>query len=270
MHAVVAVLAYNRSAMDINLLVLNVGNSRVAVGAFVSGELVYTRRVAVTQRGDFEGVVAEAWGHFNGAAAEVAGASVNAAATEGVEHAVKQATGHDVQWVGREIDLPIEVKTENPKQTGVDRVLAVAAAFEQMGKACVVVDAGTAITVNACDDAGAFVGGAIAPGAGLMLASMHEHTSRLPQVAPAKPAGMIGTSTEQAMLHGAFYAARGLVKEVTENYATQLGTWPDIICTGGDAQTLFGGWELVHAVSPDLVLYGIALAYAEHNIKNES
>ena len=269
-HAAGPVFAYNRAAMDINLLVVSVGNSRVAVGAFVRGELVYTRRMPVTQREDFAGVVTEAWRHFGGESAEVAGASVNPAASEGVEHAVTRATGRDVQWVGREITLPIDVKTEKPQLTGVDRVLVTAAAFEQMNKACVVVDAGTAITVNACDDKGAFVGGAIAPGAGLMLAAMHEHTSRLPAVTLAKPTGMIGTGTESAMLHGVFYAARGLVKEVVENYATQLGTWPDIICTGGDAELLFGGWELVHAVSPDLLLYGIALAYTEHHIADEA
>jgi type III pantothenate kinase len=255
--------------MDINLLVINVGNSRVAFGAFIQGELVYTRRLPVSQRGDFEGAIVEAWGKFDGNAAEVAGASVNPAASKGLEHAVQQATGQPVQWVGRDLDLPIEVKTENPVQTGVDRVLTVAAAFEQMQKPCVVVDAGTAITVNACDEKGALIGGAIAPGARLSLLAMREHTSRLPEVTLATPAGTIGKNTEQAMLHGVYSAARGLVKEVVENYATELGTWPDIICTGGDAELLFGGWELVHAVSPDLVLYGIALAYTEHYIKHD-
>jgi pantothenate kinase type III len=61
-----------------------------------------------------------------------------------------------------------------------------------------------------------------------------------------------------------------MVKELTENYATALGFWPDIIATGGDAQMLFEGWELVHAISPDLTLYGIALAYTNHHIKHES
>ena len=57
---------------------------------------------------------------------------------------------------------------------------------------------------------------------------------------------------------------------LVENYATELGSWPELIATGGDAATLFTNWELVHAISPDLTLYGIALAYAEHHIKNDS
>ena len=69
--------------------------------------------------------------------------------------------------VGKQLDLPIAVRTSIPGQTGIDRILNIAAAYEQMGKACVVVDAGTAITVNCCNDAGDFLGGAIAPGASM-------------------------------------------------------------------------------------------------------
>ena len=189
---------------------------------------------------------------------------------ESVEHAIVKATGKPVQWVGREVDLPIDVQTESPKQTGLDRALGVAAAYEQMQKACVVVDAGTALTINLCDDKGRFLGGAIAPGARLMLDAMHGHTAKLPQVTLARPADLVGRTTEQAMLIGVVAGIRGMVKEIVERYAEHLGTWPDMICTGGDAQLLFGDWELVHAVAPDLLLYGVALAFTEHNIKHES
>ncbi len=160
--------------------------------------------------------------------------------------------------------------TDEPKATGVDRVLNVAAAYEQIGKACVVVDAGTALTVSICNDAGDFVGGTIAPGASTMLAALHEKTAKLPLVKLKKPDGAYGRNTADAIQHGVFHGIRGMVKELVENYATDLGTWPDVIATGGDAQNLFEGWELVHAVSPDLTLYGIALAYANHHIKHGS
>lgn len=254
--------------MDINLLVLNIGNSRLAIGSFVSGELQYTKRIALEQRDDIQGAIAEAWKAVGHADAEVCAASVNPTVNEFVEHAAQQATGKPVQWVGQQIDLPMPVKTDVPEKTGVDRILAMAAAYEQMQTACVVVDAGTAVTVNVCDNKGNFLGGAIAPGAAMMLKAMHERTAKLPDVSFAVPEKAIGTSTEQAMLHGVYHGIRGMVKELVEAYAVELGTWPDIICTGGDAQTLFGGWELVHAISPDLILYGIALAYADHHIKH--
>jgi type III pantothenate kinase len=187
---------------------------------------------------------------------------------EPIEHVVEQATGTRVEWVGREIELPVKVLTEEPEQTGVDRVLNVAAAYEQMGKACVVVDAGTAITVDVCNDAGDFLGGAIAPGVQVMLDALNEKTAKLPRVSLEPPKGAFGRSTADAIRAGVYHGVRGMVKELTENYATELGFWPDIIATGGDAPKLFEGWELVHAVAPDLTLYGIALAYTNHHIKH--
>jgi type III pantothenate kinase len=254
--------------MDINLLAVNVGNSRLALGIFKLGALETVIRIGVDRRHEWQGKIEDAWARVGDPDAPIVGASVNPPLVETVEHAVAQATGRAVQWIGSEIDLPIEVKTEKPSETGVDRVLNIAAAYEQMGKACVVADAGTALTVDVCDDTGAFLGGAIAPGAAMMLKSLHEQTARLPEVTLAVPESAIGRDTKQAMLTGVYAGLRGMVKELVEGYATELGQWPDLIATGGDAETLFGGWDLVHAVAPDLTIYGIALAYANHQIKH--
>jgi type III pantothenate kinase len=250
--------------MEINVLVLNVGNTRLAMGAFAAGELGEVTRLPHGQRGDWTREIAQTWSRIaqtEGAAVVAAG--VNPALLEPLEHAVEQATGRRTLWVGREVELPIRVLTDVPEQTGVDRVLNVAAAYEQMQKACVVVDAGTAITVDCCNDAGEFLGGAIAPGISMQLDALHERTAKLPRVSFSQPTGAWGRSTEQAILHGIYQGARGMVKELVEQYATALGNWPDLIATGGDAEKLFSGWELVHAIAPDLTLYGIALAYVK-------
>ena len=255
--------------MDINLLVLNVGNTRLSIGVFVAGELTYSMRVAHAQRSEWPARIGEAWERLKPLdQPAVAGASVNPPLLEPIEHAVKQATGQTIEWVGKEIDLPVKLLTREPEKTGVDRVLNIAAAYEQMGKACVVVDAGTAVTVDLCNDQGEFLGGAILPGAALQLRAMSEHTAALPKVELVNPTEPIGTSTASAMQLGVFHGIRGTVRELVENYATELGNWPDIIATGGDAAVLFDGWELIHAIAPDLTLYGIALAYTNHHIKH--
>lgn len=255
--------------MDINLLALNVGNSRLAIGVFVGGALEYVKRVPHSQKADWPGVIREAWEKLaTREAPAVAGSSVNPPLVESLEHVVQQVTQQEVQWVGSTIDLPIKVLTDEPKGTGVDRILNIAAAYEQMQKACVVVDAGTAITIDCCNDDGAFIGGAIAPGTRLLLEALQTNTAQLPRVELSVPKEPIGKSTEQAILNGVYHGVRGMVKEIVENYATELGTWPDVIATGGDAPKLFEGWELIHAIAPDLTLYGIALAYANHHIKH--
>jgi type III pantothenate kinase len=256
--------------MDINLLVVSIGNTRLASGAFVAGEFQGATRASLGDRKACEEAIGQAWAKLAaGDGRAVAAASVNPKFNSLVDELVDRVARRSVEWVGPDIELPIDVHTQNPQQTGVDRVLNVAAAYEQMEQACIVVDAGTAITVDACNDNGNFIGGAIIPGIAMMIDALANGTAGIGKATFSVPAGALGDSTDSAVSHGVFYAIRGLVKEIAENYASQLGRWPEIIATGGDAQRLFGGWELIHAVSPDLGLYGIALAYTNHHIRHE-
>ncbi len=222
----------------------------------------------------WEEQIAEAWNRIEGREnAAIVAAGVNPPMERAIEDAVLSAANRRVVWVGRDLSLPIKVLTDAPEQTGIDRVLNVAAAYEQIGNGCVVVDAGTAITIDCCNDRGEFLGGAIAPGLRLQLEALHEKTALLPELKTNEftvPRGHFGQNTRDAIQHGVYHGIRGMVKELVENYATDLGRWPEIIATGGDAAVLFGGWELIHAISPDLTLYGIALAYAEHHIRDDA
>src|SRR6188508_906567 len=133
--------------MDINLLALNVGNSRLAIGSFAAGELQHVVRIAHEDRDAWAEKISEAWETISDRQSPaIVGASVNPKVFESLEHVVEKETGTKVQWIGRDIDLPTKVLTDAPNETGVDRVINIAAAYEQMGKACVVVDAGSAIT----------------------------------------------------------------------------------------------------------------------------
>lgn len=254
--------------MDINLLVLAIGNSRLHAGVFVAGELKVVRHLPANVPEDWTAMLTDIWKEFGDASAEIAAVSVVPGLNSKLEQVVDDVTGQDVEWVGTDLDLPITVTTKEPAKTGVDRVLVTAAAFEQLNKACVVVDAGTAITVNLCNNEGALVGGAILPGVSTMIASLHERTAQLPSITFETPDSPYGVDTTDAIRHGISGAVRGLVQSMAERWAEQMGTWPEVIATGGDANALFADWEIVHAISPDLLMYGIALAYTNHHIKH--
>lgn len=168
--------------------------------------------------------------------------------------------------INRDIAIPLKHTLDDAAiaSTGQDRLLAAAAAFRIAGQACVVVDAGTAVTVDFVDGKGTFHGGAIAPGLRMSLQALHEHTDALPQVAFAAPDPAIpyARNTTEAMLHGVYYGIRGLVRQLAERYAVAYEAYPVIIATGGDAQTLFESEELIERIIPNLVLQGIAQAYA--------
>ena len=101
-----------------------------------------------------------------------------------------------------------------------------------------------------------------APGGTLQLKSLHEHTDMLPRVAFAQPdAGeAFGRNTAAAMLLGVFEGLRGMVRRLVERYAESYGAFPMVVATGGDAETLFSGDDLVDRIVPELVLLGIAVA----------
>ncbi len=257
--------------MEINLVAIAVGNSRVQVASFTSGELLEVHRCDRADAAEVDRLIKAAWAKSSAVGdVEIAAASVVPLANSEIDRLVFSHSKQHVQWVGKDLDLPIKLATREPTKTGIDRALAAAAAFEQLGKACVVVDAGTCITVNLVDDKGQLVGGTIAPGVALMLRALHEGTASLPDIAYERPSGNWGTDTTSSIRHGITQMIHGLVKEQAEYWATEQGTWPEVIATGGDAPTLFADWEIVHAVSPDLVLYGIALAYSEHHIRHGS
>ncbi len=257
--------------MEINLVVLNVGNSRLGIGTFIAGEPGPVTRLTHAQRDAWSDQIAEAWKLIGGRDnAAIVASGVHPAMERAVDDIVADVASRRIVWVGKDLDLPIKVLTDEPDQTGVDRVLNVAAAFEQLEHACVVVDAGTAITIDICNDEGDFVGGAIAPGLDMQLDALHERTAKLPRVDFAIPSQGVGRSTAEAIRHGVYHGVRGMVREIVENHATELGRWPEVIATGGDANRLFSGWELIHAISPDLTFFGVALAYAKHHMKDEA
>lgn len=166
----------------------------------------------------------------------------------------------------RGLAVPMRHALPAPVTVGVDRLLAALGAYSRSGEACVVIDAGTAVTVDFVDQWGTFQGGVIAPGLGAMLSAMHTTAEALPAVdvprsADAVPAGPFGTTTRDAMVLGAVGAVQGLAHRMIEKYAMAHGSYPRVIATGGDAPLVFREDELVEHVVPDLVLMGMAAAW---------
>ncbi len=145
-----------------------------------------------------------------------------------------------------------------PATMGVDRWLAVIAAFHHVGGACVVVDLGSAITLDVVDGDGVHQGGYIVPGLRLMRESLRVGTNDVKVSASAMSAVTLGRSTTDAVNHGALR----MVKSLVEAVATEMLLSPEnIVLTGGDAallQKVLAGEGEVTCI-PDLVLDGLAL-----------
>ncbi len=165
-------------------------------------------------------------------------------------------------------DLPLEVDLERPDMVGVDRLLAAVAVnhLRSANSPAVIVDMGTAITVDLVSASGVFRGGAIWPGIGMAARALHEFTDLLPHVdiasLPEAPAAL-GTSTVNAMQSGLYWGAIGGVKELVARLAEEIGQTPEVFVTGGAAKDITGLINSQAEYIPNLVLSGIVLASSE-------
>jgi type III pantothenate kinase len=246
---------------ELQLIAIDVGNSYTRVAAV--SETSITDPISQSN-GDL-GAVTEAVLRLRETLCEasprpVVIASVNDAFADQLASALSDQLSEEMYIIGPDLPVPIKCDLAPETITGVDRLLNAAAAFDVLQQACIVVDAGTAVTVDFIDGEGTFHGGAIAPGASMQLQSLHEHTESLPELDFTAPdADAFGRSTTQAMLQGVHFGIRGLVRILAEQYAEHCGAYPTVIVTGGDAETLFRSDELIDRIVPDLTLQGIAV-----------
>lgn len=160
-------------------------------------------------------------------------------------------------------DLPIRVELPRPDMVGIDRLLAAVAAnrVRTAGRPAVVVDLGTAITVDLVSAEGAFLGGAILPGVEMSARALHEQTDLLPQIAMselADPPEPIGKATEPAMRSGIYWGAVGAVRELIGRM-TGRDPRAEILLTGGASPIVAGLLGVTARHVPHLTLAGIAL-----------
>ncbi len=249
-----------------SIIAVNVGNSRVQIGSFVDGQLGSTEHFDQGETAATAQQVVQWWPTIaDHPKAAILLASVNDVVADPLTAMIEDQLSIGIYRIGKDLPVPVSVQLDPETLTGVDRLLNAAAAYDRLQQACVIIDAGSAITIDFVDGEGTFHGGAIAPGATTQLQALHDHAAGLPELSFTAPddAEPFGRSTSQAMLKGVFHGIRGMTQRLIEQYAEFYTAFPQIIATGGDAQVLFETEELVENIVPELTLLGIAVA-AKH------
>ena len=246
--------------MSVNLIAINIGNTRTQVAAVVDGEVIDVVACDPQDTAMLTDAVRIANAELVDKTQRVAMvASVNSEGEDVIDQVVRETIEARTTYAHRDVPIPIGLQLDPEAIVGVDRLVNAAAAYDVLKQSCVVVDAGTAVTVDFVDGTGTFHGGAIAPGARLMMRSLHKYTSQLPEVEPAAPIEPVGHNTVEAMRTGVYYGLRGMVRELVEQFAQVAGTFPLVVATGGDAQWLFEDFDLLDRLVPDLTLRGLAV-----------
>lgn len=175
---------------------------------------------------------------------------------------IRKAAGSlPLLFVGSMSELGVGVDYPAPRTIGADRLANAAAVAELYGVPAIVVDFGTAVTFDVVSQARDYVGGVIAPGLESMTNFLYHRTALLPKLTLREPRSAIGKTTREAMMSGAVYGYRGLVREIIARLRSELfaGKKVRVIATGGYAQLIARRLPEIEAVHPGLTLEGLRL-----------
>ena len=158
-------------------------------------------------------------------------------------------------------DWGIAIDVDDPRTLGADRALNTIAAHEKYEGDLIVIDFGTATTIDAVDFTGAYKGGIIAPGINLSLDALVGNTAKLPRIAIRKPddENVIGRNTEDQMLIGVFWGYVALIEGLVDRMRRQIGRPAKVVATGGLALLFDEITDLFDEVDSDLTLDGLAM-----------
>ncbi len=160
--------------------------------------------------------------------------------------------------------LPLAIALPEPAKVGIDRLLNAVAVNTRRAAdiPAVIIDAGSAVTVDYVDRAGVFRGGAILPGLRLMAKTLHENTALLPAIDVDADIAMPGMSTLAAMKAGIFCAVVGGIRELVRRLVVEanLGDEWEAYAGGGDAALLTPHLPFAVKRWPEMTLEGLRLA----------
>jgi type III pantothenate kinase len=161
--------------------------------------------------------------------------------------------------------LPVPPRVDPGVTVGPDRLVNTVAAFDRHGGNVIVVDFGTATTLDVVDDDGAYIGGVIAPGVNLSLEALHMAAAALPHVDVGRPDKVIGTNTVACMQSGIYWGYVGLVEGIAARIRAERGRDMKVIGTGGLAPLFAQVTRVFDSVEDDLTMHGLVLIH-RHNL----
>jgi type III pantothenate kinase len=149
---------------------------------------------------------------------------------------------------------------DNPKEVGADRIANAVGAYDLYGGPCVVVDMGTATTVEAISAAGEYLGGAITPGVAISLEALYQHAAALRRVEMVEPRHVIGRSTVESIESGTLYGFAAQVDGLARRFMEELGP-STVVATGGLSALIAPHSDTIEHVEPWLTLHGLRIVY---------
>jgi len=251
------------------LLVFDIGNTNIVLGAYVGKELLQHWRISTDRQktGDEYGMLINNLFAYGGLSIkDIEAVIISSVVPPLVVPLVKMCQRYfnvEPLVVGPGIKTGICIKYENPREVGADRIVNAVAAHHKYGSRgpLIIVDFGTATTFCVIGEKGDYLGGAIAPGIGISTEALFQRAAKLPRIELVKPKSVICRNTVTSMQSGIIYGFVGQVDGIVRRMKDEMGQDAFVVATGGLANLIAMESSSINAVEHFLTLEGLQIIY---------
>jgi len=253
------------------ILTMDIGNTNIKTALFDGKEMYKYWRMSTntTSTSDEYGVrLSSMFAHEGVPTSVVDGIVVSSVVPTinfTIDHMLQNYFGHAPLFVAPGVKTGINIRYENPRELGSDRIANAVAAYEEYGGPCIFIDFGTATTFGVIDADGAFLGGTICPGIKLSSEALVTGTAKLPRFELARPENVIGRTTLTNLQSGMFYGYVGLVRNIVRKIKQELGKEAYVVATGGMALMIAEESNVIDKLDGLLTLKGLRLIYERNS-----
>lgn len=252
------------------LLAIDIGNTNIVIGGLSQGEILFKARISTdyARTEDEYGVTLKTMLSQHGVEREDVEdciiSSVVPPVLTAVCGGVTKVTGKQPMVMGPELETGLTLCVDAPSKVGSDRIVAVVAALEKHPAPLILMDLGTATTMDAVEPEGRYMGGVIIPGVKISLDALARRAAQLPEIGLDKPARVIGKNTVEGMHSGVMYGAAAVIDGMVERMEEELGHGCTLVATGGIAPFITPLCKRKIALEQDLLLKGLDLIYRKN------
>lgn len=252
------------------ILAVDIGNSNIVIGGLKEQEILFEARLRTdaTKTSDEYCIdlkmILEVY-HVD--VAKVEGSIISSVVPQvlnSMKTALRKLTGMDTLVVGPGLKTGLNIKIENPAQTGADLVVGCVAALREYQPPMIVIDMGTATTMIALDATGAFIGGCIAPGVKISMDALTGRTALLPGLQLDQPKKAIGRNTIDCMRSGIMMGSACMLDGMVQRMEEEMGSKATVVVTGGIAKFVIPMCRTPMNYEKDLLLKGLWILYQDN------
>ncbi|MBE4906684.1 type III pantothenate kinase [Bacillus luteolus] len=253
------------------LFALDVGNSSIALGIYEKNELTYHWRIETNRNrteDEYGMIVRSLLDHVDIEFSDIKGIIISSVVPPimfSLEKMCNKYFGLKPLIVGPGIKTGLNIKYDNPREVGADRIVNAVAGIHLFGGPLIIVDFGTATTYCYINEHNQYIGGAIAPGIAISTEALYSKAAKLPRIEIVKPDEIIGKNTVSAMQAGILYGYVGQVEGIVNRMKEQSNVLPKVIATGGMASLIAKESNAIDHIEPFLTLKGLQLIFERNN-----